>query len=119
MSNTAVKVQEKQQQHSSVRPQTKPKRKLKLRLTLGEKIVLFSFLLFAFYSSVKIISNQVTIYQVNKHIQQLEGTMDEQKKRNNDLYVEVQQLSTYERILEKAKELGLTLNENNVKVVQE
>lgn len=117
MNNTAVKIQEKQRQHTSVRP--KIKRKIKLRLTLGEKFVLFSFLLFAIYASVKIVSNQVMIYHVNKNIQQLEGAIDEQKKHNNDLYVEVQQLSTYERILEKAKELGLSLNENNVKVVQE
>jgi len=115
VSNTAVKIQEKQRQQPSVRPKVKRK----LRLTLGEKLVLFSFLLFVVYASVQIVSNQVSIYQVNKHIQQLQGAIDEQKKHNNDLYVEVQQLSTYERILEKAKELGLSLNENNVKVVQE
>lgn len=119
MSNTAAKIQEKQRQHPSVRPKTKRKRKMKLRLTLGEKFILLSFLLFAVYASIKIVSNQVTIYHINKHVQQLEGAIDEQKKHNNDLYVEVQQLSTYERILEKAKELGLSLNENNVKVIQE
>lgn len=117
--NTAVKIQEKQRQHQSIRPKTKRKRKLKIRFTLGEKIVFVSFLLFATYASIKIVSNQVAIYHVNKDIQQLEEAIDEQKKYNNDLYVEVQQLSTYERILEKAKELGLSLNENNVKVVQE
>ncbi|WP_027408232.1 cell division protein FtsL [Anoxybacteroides tepidamans] len=119
MNNTAVKIQEKQRQHSSLRPEVKQRRKVKLRLTLGEKLVLFSFLLFAIYASVKMVSNQVAIYQVNKQIQQLQGDINEQKKHNNDLYVEVQQLSTYERILEKAKQLGLSLNENNVKVVQE
>lgn len=117
MSNTAVKIQEKHRQQPSVRP--KIKRKRKFRLTLAEKLLFVSFFLFAVYASIQIVSNQVSIYQVNKHIQKLEGEIDEQKKHNNDLYVEVQQLSTYERILEKAKELGLSLNENNVKVVQE
>lgn len=117
MSNTAVKIQQKQHQQPSIRP--KVKRKRKIRLTLAEKLLFVSFLLFVVYASMQIISTQVAIYEVNKHIQQLEGAIDEQKKHNNDLYVEVQQLSTYERILEKAKELGLSLNENNVKVVQE
>ena len=71
------------------------------------------------YAAVHIVSNQVKIYQINKEIQQLQETVEETRKQNNDLYVEVQQLSTYERILRKAKELGLSLNENNVKVVQE
>jgi len=117
VSNTAVKIQEKQRQQPSVRP--KIKRKRKLRLTLGEKLLFVSFFVFTVYASIQIVANQVSIYHVNKHIQQLEGAIDEQKKHNNDLYVEVQELSTYERILEKAKELGLSLNENNVKVVQE
>ncbi|QPA31955.1 cell division protein FtsL [Thermaerobacillus caldiproteolyticus] len=119
MNNTAVKIQENQRQHSSTRPHVKRKRKLKIRFTLGEKLIFVSFLLFALYAAIHIVSNQVAIYQMNKEIQQLEDTIQEQKKHNNDLYVEVQQLSTYERILQKAKELGLSLNENNVKVVQE
>ena len=52
-------------------------------------------------------------------MQQFQTSIEEQEKRNRDLYVQAKELSTYERILAKAKELGLTLNENNVKVVQD
>jgi cell division protein FtsL len=117
VNNTAVKIHERQRPSS--RPRTRKQRKLKIRFTLGEKLLFLSFCAFAMYAAVHIVSNQVKIYQVNKEIQQLQETVQEQKKQNNDLYVEVQQLSTYERILQKAKELGLSLNENNVKVVQE
>lgn len=41
------------------------------------------------------------------------------RKANNDLKLQVSELSTYERILEKAKELGLNLKEKNVKVVEQ
>ncbi|RUQ30620.1 cell division protein FtsL [Peribacillus cavernae] len=68
---------------------------------------------------VKIVSNQSNIYQTNKDIQQVEASITEQVKVNNDLKVQVGELSTYERIWKKAAELGLMLNENNVKVVQE
>jgi cell division protein FtsL len=117
MNNTAVKVRE--QQHPSPRPHTRKQRKLRIRFTLGEKLLFVSFCVFVMYAAVHMVSNQLKIYQTNKEIQRLEETIQEQKKQNNDLYVEVQQLSTYERILQKAKELGLSLNENNVKVVQE
>jgi cell division protein FtsL len=117
MNNTAVKVHE--QHRPSPRSHTRKQRKLRIRFTLGEKLLFVSFCVFVMYAAVHIVSNQVKIYQMNKDIQKLEETIQEQQKQNNDLYVEVQQLSTYERILQKAKELGLSLNENNVKVVRE
>jgi cell division protein FtsL len=117
MNNTAVKVRE--QQHPSPRSHTRKQRKLRIRFTLGEKLLFVSFCVFVMYAAIHMVSNQVKIYQTNREIQRLEETIQEQKKQNNDLYVEVQQLSAYERILQKAKELGLSLNENNVKVVQE
>ncbi|MBW7650181.1 cell division protein FtsL [Anoxybacillus sp. ST4] len=116
----AVRIQQKvQQQQQQVQRTPKKKQKRGVRFTLGEKIVLVAFVAFALYSSVTIVSNQFTMYHVNKEVQQLQATIQEQEKRNLDLYVQVQELSTYERILAKAKELGLTLNENNIKVVQD
>jgi cell division protein FtsL len=121
LNNTAVKVkiQEVQRREQQIRPNPKPKRKRKLRVTLGEKVILALFALFMAYTGIKMVSNQVAIYKVNRDIQKLEVTIQERTKYNNDLSVQVQELSTYERILEKAKELGLSLNENNVKVVQD
>ena len=71
------------------------------------------------FGSVHIISNQASIYQVNKEIQDTKVTIQEQEKVNSDLTIQVNELSQYERIRDKAQELGLTLNENNVKVVQD
>ncbi|WP_297992502.1 cell division protein FtsL [Anoxybacillus sp.] len=116
----AVRIQQKvQQQEQHVQRAPKKKQKRGVRWTLGEKIVFVAFVAFALYSSIMIVSNQFTIYHMNKEVQQLQATIQEQEKQNRDLYVQVQELSTYERILAKAKELGLTLNENNVKVVQD
>ena len=50
-------------------------------------------------------------------IQKIESEIQDITKENVDLKVQVSELSTYERIWEKAKEFGLTLNEKNVKVV--
>ena len=71
------------------------------------------------FGSVHIISNQASIYQVNKEIQDTKVTVQEQEKSNSDLTIQVSELSQYERIRDKAQELGLTLNDQNVKVVQD
>lgn len=118
MNHLAVKVA-REQKHPAAPPSQKPQRKRRLRLTLAEKLLIVSFLLFVFYAAVHTVSTQAQIYELNKDVQKLESAIDEQKKENNDLYVEVQRLSSYERILQKAKELGLSLNENHVKVVQD
>ena len=71
------------------------------------------------FGSVHIISNQASIYQVNKEIQDTKVTIQEQEKLNSDLNIQVNELSQYERIRDKAQELGLTLNDQNIKVVQD
>ena len=47
----------------------------------------------------------------------IEKEIDATIKNNTDLSVQVSELSTYDRIWKKAEELGLKLNEQNVKVV--
>ena len=71
------------------------------------------------FGSVHIISNQASIYEVNKEIQDTKVTIQEQEKSNSDLTIQVNELSQYERIRDKAQELGLTLNDQNIKVVQD
>jgi cell division protein FtsL len=68
--------------------------------------------------AVQMISNQAQIYKVNQKIQEAQASIKDQQKVNGDLKVQVSELSTYQRIWDKAKSMGLELNENNVKVVQ-
>ena len=63
-------------------------------------------------------TNSYSVYQSNIEIQEIEAQIEKQTKLNSDLHVQVEELSTYDRIWEKAKELGLTLDQNNVKSVQ-
>lgn len=116
MSNLAHRLEKQQQQ--SVRVKTKTVIK-KRRIAFGEKILAILFCAVVFILGTKIVSYQASIYEVNKEIQQLEAAIQEKQKENGDLLIQVSELSTYERIWEKAVQLGLMLNENNVKVVQE
>lgn len=118
MSNLAREFQQQQQVERTVQEQSIVKTK-KHWLTPGEKIIGVVFTGLVCFGAVHLISNQAEIYQVNKDIQEVQTSINELEKVNNDLQVQVSELSTYERIWEKAKQMGLVLNENNVKVVHE
>jgi len=115
MSNLARNYEQQQRTEEKVQIQVKIK---KSWLTPGEKIIGVAFAGLICFGAVHLISNQAEIYELNKDIQTVEAKVEEQQKVNGDLEVQVSELSRYERIYEKAKELGLVLNENNVKVVQ-
>ena len=93
------------------------KTKRSKHFTLFEKCLFLLFIVVVAYFAVSILHTQGEIQTVSMEIQKIEMDIQEVNNQNVDLKVRVSELSTYERIWEKAKELGLTLNENNVKVV--
>lgn len=118
MSNLARKQLEQQQAEQTVQIKSQVKIK-KSWLTPGEKIIGIVFAGMVCFGSVHLISNQSKIYEVNKDIQLVEDKITEQSKVNSDLQVQVKELSSYDRIFEKAKKMGLIRDENNeVKVVE-
>ena len=118
MSSLARKFQQQQQVERTVQEQSIVKTK-KHWLTPRQKIIGVVFTGLACFGAVNLISDQSEIYQVNKDIQEVQTSINEITKVNNDLQVQVSELSTYERLWEKAKQMGLVINENNVKVVHE
>lgn len=119
MENLARNLQE--QKHFE-QPVETNKQTLKVRkswLTPGEKILGVAFAGIVCFGAIHIISNQAKIYEVNKDIQKVEDKIKAQQQVNSDLQAQVKGLSNYQRIYEKAKKMGLQLNENNIKVVQE
>lgn len=60
---------------------------------------------------------QVTISNQNRHLQDLQTNNAVVSVENNNLSQEVQELSRYNRIMEIAEELGLEMNEANVRNV--
>ena len=122
MSNLARNYEHQKVEKSNQSVQAKPQRLSEERrsvVTPGEKILVAIFAMVFCFLAVQIVSTQAAIYDVNKEVQHVETTIEKQEKANNDLKLQVSELSTYERILEKAKELGLNLKEKNVKVVEQ
>jgi len=122
LSNLARKYEQQKVEKTNQSVQAKPKRLSDERrsvITPGEKILVAIFAVVFCFLAVQIVTTQAAIYDVNKDVQHVESTIEKQEKANNDLKLQVSELSTYERILEKAKELGLNLKEKNVKVVEQ
>lgn len=122
MSNLAKKIQQEEQQQSHQQTPIAPKPvapKKTAWLSPGERVIILTIGILFSIGAAFILSKQASIYEVNKEIQLVEASIQEQKKVNGDLEMQISELSRYERIKEQAEKLGLSLNENNVKVVQE
>lgn len=97
-----------------VRKQAKQRNKI---ISRGEKILFVGLLAVVTILSLMIIQTEAAVRATATDISLLEKEIDSTVKKNNDLSIQVSELSTYERIWKKAEELGLKLNEQNVKVV--
>lgn len=121
MSNLARKLEQQRQeskQYQQVPAQEPIIIKRRASITLGEKLLLLLFVSLFVIGAVKIVTNSYTVYQANIEFQKTEAKIEKQMKLNSDLKVQVEELSTYDRMLEKAKSLGLTLDSDNVKSIQ-
>ncbi|WP_071395434.1 cell division protein FtsL [Bacillus tuaregi] len=121
MANLARQLRhEQRKQQQTIAPKA-PKKKIQQKrwLSPGEKILGITFGALVCFGSIHIISNQSSIYELNKDIQDTQALIQEQQKSNSDLSIQISELSQYDRIKEKARKLGLELNNQNVKVVQD
>lgn len=83
----------------------------------GEKFLFVVFAtLLAIFSTV-LLQNEGKINEVNREVQAIGQQIEQTTKQNKELSTQVKEHSTYDKILEKAKQLGLNPNESNVKVV--
>lgn len=101
-------------EHTEEQKQILVKRK---RVTTGEKIIVAIAIVVVAVIAFQIIRVQASIYDVNQSVETTESKLSDQEKNNADLKVQANDLGRYERILQKAKEKGLKLDGDNVKVV--
>ncbi len=86
-------------------------------ITKQEKFVYLAFIVVAAIMAVMVLHKQGDIQTATIEIQKVESSINEVSRQNVDYKVQISEKSTFERIMTIAKERGLTLDENNVKVV--
>ena len=108
------------QPHTPIQqPKIKRQPKVKKRniITKREKFVYLAFVVIAAVMAVMVLHKQGDIQTATIDIQKVESSINEISRKNADYKVQISEKSTFERIMAKAKERGLTLDEKNVKVV--
>lgn len=92
-------------------------RAIKSKVTKIEKMLMILMMATITVIAVMNLNTQSSINSTSIEMQKTEGNIEQLKKQNSELSIEVSELSTYDRIWKKAKAMGLKLNEKNVKVV--
>jgi cell division protein FtsL len=113
----AQRIQEQEQKH--VQQPKKRVRQVRSSITLGEKVIVGMVVFVSFIFLCLLVNNYATIYSMNREVNQLEATVQQQTQVNEGLTLQVVELSAPDRILHIASEkLGMSLDDNKVKVVQ-
>ena len=121
MSNMAIRKQQPQtyitRPSQPEQPHVKKPAKQRKLISRGEKFLFIGLLSVVTILSLMIIQTETAVRATTTDISLIEKEIDSTVKKNTDLSIQVNELSTYDRIWKKAEELGLKLNEQNVKVV--
>lgn len=106
-------------QEPQLEPQKKKVKKTKVvRISRIEKVVYISLITMIALISIYMLSLKMDAYNSKTQIAELDSKIEQQQTTNSDLKTESMKQSSYERIYEKAKDYGLKLNNDNVKVVR-
>ncbi|WP_154840769.1 cell division protein FtsL [Staphylococcus pasteuri] len=104
-------------------PQTSPqkqtvKRKVVVQLTRFEKILYITLVSVIAMISIYMLSLKMDAYDTRGKIADLDQKIEQQSSENSALKSEIKKNSSYERIYDKAKKQGMSLKNDNVKVVR-
>lgn len=104
-------------------PQSSPekqtvKRKVVVQLTRFEKILYIALITVIALISIYMLSLKMDAYDTNDKIAELDQKIEQQSNENNAIQSEIKKNSSYERIYDQAKKQGMSLKNDNVKVVR-
>ncbi|WP_413380007.1 cell division protein FtsL [Alkalihalobacillus sp. 1P02AB] len=109
-----------QHQQEPLQPQRKKKviRHVRHTVTKGERVIIAMMAVAVFLVAAFIVNNYVELYKTNTEIQGLQQQVSNQTEINAGLSLQVDEYSNPERIIEQAKEMGMTFQGDQVKAVQ-
>jgi len=84
-------------------------------ITKGEKLIYSIFCIMLTIASIYVVSFSSSMDKLNRDIQSIDKTVQQQKLENENLNFEINELSKPERITKIAKENGLKIQEAKVK----
>ena len=107
------------QRQPSPKPQTKTvKKKVVVQLTKFEKMLYIGLITIIALISIYMLSLKMDAYDTRGKIADLDTKIEKQSSENSAIESEIKKNSSYERIYDKAKNEGMSLKNDNVKVVR-
>lgn len=111
------------QQIPESQPSTQPgsrsiKRKVVVQLTKFEKMLYIGLVTIIALISIYMLSLKMDAYDTRGKIADLDTKIEKQASENSSIQSEIKKNSSYERIYDKAKDQGMSLKNDNVKVVR-
>ena len=98
-------------------PETRTKSKV-VGIKRGEAIVYITLMIMITIAAVFVLSSKMEAYEMQSEITNIESEIATKNGEIDELNTEVTHLASYDRIYGKAGELGLDLDNGNVKVVE-
>ncbi|MGW9855705.1 cell division protein FtsL [Staphylococcus hominis] len=113
-------------QHTSIpkeQPKTQPEtrtvtKKVVVQLTRFEKFLYITLVTAIAVLAIYMLSLKMDAYDTNDKIADLDQKIEQQSNENNAIQSEIKKNSSYERIYDQAKKQGMSLKNDNVKVVR-
>lgn len=113
-------------QHTSIpkeQPKTQSKtktvtKKVVVQLTRFEKFLYITLVTAIAVLAIYMLSLKMDAYDTNDKIAELDQKIEQQSNENNAIQSEIKKNSSYERIYDQAKKQGMSLKNDNVKVVR-
>ena len=111
------------QQIPESQPSTQPgsrsiKRKVVVQLTKFEEMLYIGLVTIIALISIYMLSLKMDAYDTRSKIADLDTKIEKQASENSAIESEIKKNSSYERIYDKAKDEGMSLKNDNVKVVR-
>ena len=111
------------QQIPESQPSTQPgsrsvKRKVVVQLTKFEKMLYIGLITIIALISIYMLSLKMDAYDTRGKIADLDTKIEKQASENSSIESEIKKNSSYERIYDKAKDQGMSLKNDDVKVVR-
>ena len=94
------------------------KRKVVVQLTKFEKMLYIGLITVIALISIYMLSLKMDAYETREKIADLDTKIEKQSSENSAIKSEIKKNSSYERIYDKAKKDGMSLKNDNVKVVR-
>ncbi|MDU3988976.1 MAG: cell division protein FtsL, partial [Staphylococcus sp.] len=89
-----------------------------VQLTRFEKFLYITLVTAIAVLAIYMLSLKMDAYDTNDKIAELDQKIEQQSNENNAIQSEIKKNSSYERIYDQAKKQGMSLKNDNVKVVR-